>query len=200
MSRTQDLPARFEIERDEVPFFILLFQYGVRIRCTTGVSIEGLLVTGLGIARAYLEKRLGTVFLDGSPVDDIGETFIMSDMTLALSSAMPGLAGPTLRRKGILSPLRMSIMHRDADQRPRAAQDGCITVKLFNVLAEEIGPVLVKRGVRVEAAKLAGFIRSSPQKARIESIMSKNMAGAPEDLVETLDRWGTEKIEIKARS
>lgn len=96
MSRTQDLPARFEIERDEVPFFILLFQYGVRIRCTTGVSIEGLLVTGLGIARAYLEKRLGTVFLDGSPVDDIGETFIMSDMTLALSSAMPGLAGATL--------------------------------------------------------------------------------------------------------
>ena len=110
----------------------------------------------------YLEKRLSTVFLDGSPVDDIGEALIASGMTLALSSSMPGLAGATLRRKGILSSMRRSITYHHGNERPEKANEGFVTIKLFNVLAKEIGPVLIKHGILVEAVKLAGFVRLSP--------------------------------------
>ncbi len=139
-----NFPLRFEIGQDETEPFTLLFQSGVSIRCITGVSIEQLLIDQLGIQRDYLEKRLSTVFLDGSPVDDIGEASIASGMTLALSSSMPGLAGATLRRKGMLSSMRRSITYHRGNERPEKANEGFVTIKLFNVLAKEIGPVLTK--------------------------------------------------------
>lgn len=189
-------PLRFEIGQDETQLFTLLFQYGVCVRCTTGVTIEKLLVDHFGIAREYLEEKLTTVFLDGSPVDDIGETSIFDGMVLALSSSMPGLAGATLRRKGMLSSMRRSITHHDENRRPEAVHDGSITLKLFNILAGEIGPLFLKHGVCIEAVKLTEFIRLSPHKARLVSVMSNNTAKGPEKFICMLEQNGARKVEI----
>jgi hypothetical protein len=191
-----NFPLRFEIGQDETEPFTLLFQSGVSIKCITDVSIEQLLIDQLGIQRDYLEKRLSTVFLDSSPVDDIGEALIGSGIILALSSSMPGLAGATLRRKGMLSSMRRSITYHSGNERPEKANEGFVTIKLFNVLAKEIDPVLIKHGILVEAVRLAGWVRLSPYRARLGSIMSKSIAGDP---IEVLERYSACKVEIIAK-
>jgi hypothetical protein len=192
-----DPSLRFEIEQDSSGLFALLFQYGVLVRCRAGITVEELLVSHFGIVHEYLEKRLSTVFLDGAPVDDIGSAAIASGMTLALSSSMPGLAGATLRRKGILASMRRSITYRSENEQGDTGQhEGYITIKLFNVLAGGLGPVLMKRGICIEASRLAEYIRLSPHKAALVSIISKDPAKDPEGFIRVLEQYGSRKVEI----
>ncbi|HEX9290245.1 MAG TPA: hypothetical protein VF904_12040, partial [Anaeromyxobacteraceae bacterium] len=67
---------------------------------------------------------------------------------LALSAAMPGLVGATLRRSGPYAVMRAAIT-RTADRTPQEARGGTIVIrlKLFNLLLEEMGPVLLERGM-----------------------------------------------------
>lgn len=199
MRNPYNIPLHFKIGQDDAELFALLFQYGVGVKCAAGVTIEGLLVDQFGIAPEYLEKRLTTVFLNGSPVDDIGTTLISYGMTLALSSSMPGLAGATLRRKGALSSMRRSITYHDTDamHRPIPAHDAHITIKLFNILAGEIGPVLLRRGISVEARKLAEFISLSPHKVRLVSAMTSETERDPAAFVTMLRQYDTRLVEIE---
>ena len=191
-----DPSLRFEIEQDSSGLFSLLFQYGVLMRCRAGITVEVLLVSDLGIAHEYLEKRLSTVFLDGAPVDDIGSAVIASGVTLALSSSMPGLAGATLRRKGILASMRRSITYHNEGEQGEPEYEGHITIKLFNVLAGELGPVLMKHGICIEASGLAEYIRLSPHKAALVSVISKDTAKDPEGFIRMLGQYGSRKVEI----
>jgi len=191
-------PLRFEINEEEAQHFALLFQHGVFIRCTTGVTIEELLVAHFGFTRDYLEKRLTTVFLDGAPVDDISEAPVGDGMALALSSSMPGLAGATLRRKGTLSSMRRSITYHHEDGHPAPVHAGHITIKLFNILAQEMGPILMKHGICIDALKLAEFIRLSPQKVQLVSAMGKNTIKDPEEFIRMLEQHASRKVEIVA--
>lgn len=191
-----DLSLRFEIEQDSSDLFALLFQYGVLVKCRTGITVEELLVSHFGIVHEYLEKRLSTVFLDGAPVDDIGSAVIASSMTLALSSSMPGLAGATLRRKGILASMRRSITYRRESEQGGPEHEGHITIKLFNVLAGELGPVLMKHGICIEASKLAEYIRLSPHAVALVSVISKDTAKDPEGFIGMLGQYGSRKVEI----
>lgn len=199
MPQSCDPVLRFVIEENEAPLFTLLLQWGAYVGCTAGVTIGELLIRQFGIGREYLEKRLSTVFLNGSPVDNIDKTFIESGMTLALSSSMPGLAGAALRRGGMLSSMRGSITYQEKDRRPGQIREGFILIKLFNILVEEIGPVFIRHGIRIEAAKMAGFIGLSPYKARLASIMAKDKACDPEALVHMLEAFDTGMIEITIR-
>jgi hypothetical protein len=187
---------RFEIEEKASDLFSLLFQHGVHIRSRSDANIEEILVHHLGIAREYLERRLSTVFLDGSPVDDISTTVISSGMTLALSSSMPGLAGATLRRQGIFAPMRRSITYHAEGGHPEPGIEGHITIKLFNILAGEVGPVLLKHGIWVEASKLAEYIRLNPQKEALIKALGRRWPQGADDLIRTLDDNGPQAVEI----
>lgn len=149
---------RFVMKKVDAGVFMPLLQGGFMVRCKTGVTIETLLMDCFGITREYMERRLSTVFLDGECIDDIDVATVHSGMVLALSSAMPGLVGATLRRKGILAPMRASITHRENITKPAAAGYGFVTIKLFNVLAGEIGPAFLARGIYLKAADLAGLL------------------------------------------
>ncbi len=145
-------------QRDEGAFTSIL-QGGFMVRCKTGLTIEAILREDFGITGEYMEQRLSTVFLDGRCIDDIDSTIVPSGATLALSSAMPGLAGASLRRKGILSSMRSSITHRENTRPTDPAKEGFITLKLFNVLTGELGPAFLERGIHVTAFDLADFLR-----------------------------------------
>ena len=81
----------------------------------------------------------------------------------------------------------------------RAAHEGYITIKLFNILAGEIGHVLIGRGISVEALKLADFIRLNPHKARLVSVMTRQPGGDPAAFISMLEGYDTRKIEIIVR-
>ena len=127
----------------------LLFQSGVQLKVKAGVSINNLLCKQLSLDKTYVDNRISTIFVNGQPVDDIDTAIIKNNDTLALSGSMPGLLGSTLRRNSYLAPLRDAITFKE--HRNDSIQDyGLIHLKLFNFISQEVGPLLLKKGVMVD--------------------------------------------------
>ncbi len=147
------------LEFTRLPNFCHILQGGFRIATRAGISVRELLCEQLQIDSAYVEERLSTVFLDGKPVDDMQAATLEDGSTLALSAAMPGLVGATMRRGGHYAALRRSIAYqRGGEQRPHEA--GMITLKLFNLVADQLGPQFLARGVLLEGRTLAKYLKS----------------------------------------
>jgi hypothetical protein len=147
---------------DKIPQLFQLLQQGVKVRVQVGCSVRALLCQQFGLSREFVEERIKTVFLDGKPVDDIDSTIIKGGSTLALSAAMPGLAGATLRRGGYLASLRSQITH-PREETSVAPEEGFIVLKLFNLMMEELGPPLLQRGVFIKKEVLKEFLRNLPK-------------------------------------
>ena len=81
-------------------------------------------------------------------MDDFAETQILDGSRLALSAAMPGLAGAVLRRGSPFAGLRSRVAERGKDLTGRP-EEGFVFLKLFNLLLPEIGPVFLRKGILV---------------------------------------------------
>ncbi|MDJ0803512.1 MAG: hypothetical protein QNI97_11605 [Desulfobacterales bacterium] len=149
MPFAHETPALKEIVLDpaDLPLLLPLLQQGVQIEVENDCSLDDLLCRQWGLERDYVLGRISTLFLNGRPVDDIETARVTDGTRLALSCAMPGLIGATMRRGGVLASFRSSISHQ-ANQTPASrAQRALITVKLFNMLTRELGPILLARGI-----------------------------------------------------
>lgn len=83
------------------------------------------------------------------PVDNL-ETAVAGDGdTLALSAAMPGLVGATMRSGGVLACFRNTITHQGNTAEMSPA--GTLSIKLFNLLIKELGPLFLRHGMLVSA-------------------------------------------------
>jgi hypothetical protein len=147
---------------EKISYLFQLLQQGFMVKVQVGCSVRALLSQQLDISPELLEGRIKTIFLDGKPVDDMDSTIIKEGSTLALSAALPGLAGATLRRGGIFASLRSQITH-PGDDTPIAQREGFIVLKLFNLLMEELGPALLHRGVFIKKEVLREFLRNLPK-------------------------------------
>lgn len=103
----------------------------------------------LGIKKDYLEERIQTIFLDNKTVDDVNSAVIREGSILALSAAMPGVLGATLRKGGWYAPMRKQISH-DNDMASDLHKKGEVIIKLFNLIARELGPLFLEQGIRVK--------------------------------------------------
>jgi hypothetical protein len=128
----------------------LLFQNGVLLKVQVGASIKNLLCEQLGLDKIYVDKRINTIFLNSQPVDDISKAIIKNNDILALSVAMPGLIGATLRRGSHLAPLRDTITFKEYRNNDNIQAYDLIHLKLFNLILQEVGPFLLQRGVMME--------------------------------------------------
>jgi hypothetical protein len=131
------------------------------VRCRVGVSIKALFCEQFGLTPEYVVERISTIFLDGKPVDDIESAIIKDGSSLALSAAMPGLVGATMRREGVYSSLRSSITYEEKYSNYQS-KEGAVTIKLFNLLMKELGPLLLKRGIFVKSTELSAFLTKQP--------------------------------------
>jgi hypothetical protein len=159
VAERSDSPHRrlaFVVEEPLVAQFFLLLQQGVRIRRRVGCSVDAFLRDEVGAGAATIEK-IQSIMLDGKPVDDIRTALIHDGSTLALSAAMPGLVGATLRRGGAYSSFRSAITYQETD-RSCPGGEGLVRIKIFNLLMGELGPGLLRQGVLVKAADLAGLL------------------------------------------
>lgn len=148
----------------ELSRFTGLLQRGVAVRARSGLSVERFLVGELALDPRYVAERITTVFLDGRVVDRLQDAVVRDGSLLALSAAMPGLVGATLRRSGYYAAMRSAITHAGAPAEPERGAV-LVRVKLFNLLIAELGPVLLARGVvvpREEAALLLGVAAAEP--------------------------------------
>ena len=146
----------FIVDEPLVARFFLLLQRGVQVRCRVGCSVEVYLKDELGVSPATIEK-IQSILLDGKAVDDIGSAVIHDGSALALSAALPGLVGATLRRGSRYSSFRSGITYHEVGT-ARVPVEGWVSLKLFNLLMAEMGPGLLRQGVFVNGAFLAGFL------------------------------------------
>jgi hypothetical protein len=161
MSALPETTITLILRRQAIPRPLLLLTQKCRLRVATGCSLKQLLCEQLQIDAAYLEDRIQTIFLDGKAVDEIETTVVRPGCTVALSAAMPGLAGATLRRGGYYAGLRRQISHHEENGVCRVGE-GTITLKLFNLLITEIGPQVLRHGILMEAGALAAFWDQRP--------------------------------------
>ena len=141
-------------------FFPLLGE-GIRVEGPDGSSVSEFLAQAAGIDPAYLARRVQTVFLNGHPVDDLARTAVRGGDAIALSAALPGLAGAVLRRGSAYAAMRHSITWEGTPVEKGGAGTAAATLKLFNLVARELGPGLLAAGVRVPGEALCGFLERS---------------------------------------
>ena len=158
--------AVFHAPDDALPAFRPLFQQGVGISIPIGTSLEDLLCCHWNIDRDYVMSRISTLFLDSKPVDDLPSAVVHDGATLALSGAMPGLIGATMRRGGILASFRNGITYCETSGDDEGGR-GRITLKLFNLLIDELGPQFLARGIWVPRPQLAELFPEHPDIANV---------------------------------
>jgi hypothetical protein len=158
------VPLAFVVDETLIALFFMLLQQGVRVRRRIGCSVDDFLRKELDVSPAAIEK-IQSIILDGKPVDDIGSALIHDGSVLALSAAMPGLVGATLRRGGAYSSLRNAITYHEAGK-AGVSGEGWVGVKLFNLMMAELGPGLLRHGVLVHAGDVADILAKGSQEFR----------------------------------
>ena len=152
---------RLTVESDRLSLFSSLLGQGFTLKVRTGCSVRELLCGQLGVRADYIDQRIQTIFLDGKTVDDLDTAVIRQESTLALSAAMPGLAGATLRRGGAYAAMRRQISHQNTAGHNSVA-DGVVMLKLFNLVALELGPGFLKQGIWIRGKHMENFFKKVP--------------------------------------
>jgi hypothetical protein len=134
------------LNHSDLRLFYILLSKGFRIPFEPGCTIKDLLCRQLRIDDTYIRERIQTLFLDGKAVDDIHHAIVSDGSTLALSAAMPGLAGAVFRSKSRYSAMRESISYAGPEKESFEGS-GTIELKLFNLVAKEIGDIFLDRGI-----------------------------------------------------
>lgn len=190
----------FVLDRPLIPHFVLLLQQGVTIRTRVGCSIGAFLREEIGATTGTIEK-IQSVILDGRPVDDIEAALIKDGSILALSAAMPGLVGATLRRGGTYSSFRSAITYHETGGE-HASGEGFVQIKLFNLLIAELGPVLLRKGVILSSGNFLSFAAEQPadfwQGCRQITLNSRPVNG--QDLLDTSGLSGKDRVFLSVSS
>lgn len=138
--------------------FFPILQRGFLVTAHVGCTLQRLLCRQWGISPEYVSTRITTIFLDSKATDNVETAIVRDGATVALSGAMPGLVGATMRRGGHLAAMRSSMTHQET---ATGAIDriGTVRVKLFNILLPELGPEFLKRGLLMSCDEVTAFFR-----------------------------------------
>ena len=133
--------------------FSSLLQHGIVVHIDRPVTLVPFLLDLPGFSEEYIEKTVQTVFIDGVAADSLDRT-LPPGTTLALSAAMPGLAGAIFRRQGLHGSLRSHTRKKPAAP---TEQSGFITLKLFNMIAADRIRDLLEHGICVTGSSFVAF-------------------------------------------
>lgn len=192
------IPARHVVmvlRGERVSAFLPILQSGVRVVCRAGVTLEELLVDQWGIEAEYVTRRITTLFVNSRAVDNVATTVVHGGAVVALSGAMPGLVGATMRRGGFYAAMRGAMTYREDAANPESVVEW-VRVKLFNLLLRELGPGFLARGIIMTAAELSDFIANgefSPQEFITPPALDARVL-SPDDLADELAALGDEEL------
>ena len=141
--------------------FLQLLQKGVKVNARVGSTVLSFLCEDLGLSPEYVDKRIQTLFLNGKAIDKPDASLLKEDSTLALSAAMPGLLGATLRKGSYYARMRSEISYQEQSE-GIAVHEGFVLLKLFNLLPAEIGPAVLERGIWLKGEELNQFLKELP--------------------------------------
>ena len=163
------------IPKIELGAWMPILGSGIGILVDQYTTLKAFLCDQLAIPQAYVEGQIQTVLVNGQPVDDLEGIHIGHEDIVALSAAMPGLAGTTLRRGGHLAAMRHSITRHCDDAQEDECRQGIITLKLFNTVARDMGPNILSGNFLLKGRDL---VHLSTRYARLT--LQKTSAGDEE--------------------
>ena len=187
------------LEKNLIPLFYQLLSKGFIIYAQTGCTVKELLCGQLGIKDDYLEERIQTIFLDNKTVDDTDSSVIGKGSVLSLSAAMPGLLGATLRKGGWYAPMRSQISH-DNSIIPGTNKKGEVTIKLFNLIVRELGPLFLDQGVQVKGQDFIDIVAQNENVfiAGCKQALKNGKDIVPEKLMEVEWKGNIVLLQIKS--
>ena len=159
--------------------FATVLQSGFYYPVPRAKTINYLLSKFPGFTDEYKSNRIQTVFLNGDAIDNFEIPFIKDPSTLALSAAMPGLAGAIFRKASPVGSLRKTASVHTGTEHSSSIT---VIVKLFNDIAMERGPDLLTEGIMVKSCDLASFLAIRP--SLIDSITNLTLNNVPADPTE----------------
>jgi hypothetical protein len=136
--------------------FATLLQSGMYLEVAQGCSIGELLSRLPGFTEDYIAEKVQTIFLNGLPADDLAQKLKGESAVLAVSAAMPGLAGAIFRKGGIHASLRTAVEAIPVSDKTEKFVR--IRLKLFNMIAKDRGVPILRQGCVVLAADLRKFL------------------------------------------
>jgi hypothetical protein len=141
--------------------FLQLLQKGVKVKARVGSTVLSFLCDDLGLSPEYVDKRIQTLFLNGKAIDNPDTALLKEDSTLALSAAMPGLLGATLRKGSYYAKMRSEISYQEQSTGV-TVHEAFVVLKLFNLLPAEVGPAVLSRGIWLKGEELNQFLKGLP--------------------------------------
>lgn len=156
--------VRLTVTPEALPLFTTVLQSGIEVKSRQGETVAKFLNKFPGFTADYLTNIVQTIFLNGTAVDDLSVPLHGRHPVVALSAAMPGLAGAIFRKNSFHSALRT------ANKPSKSSMEGddslFVTLKLFNSIARDRGPELLQAGFTIAADLLLSFISKRPQLMR----------------------------------
>lgn len=174
-----------------------LLQRGFVVRNAAGCSVRQLLVDRLCLPPEYVDSRVQTVFLDGKAVDDFDGPMVSGGATVALSAALPGLAGATFRKGGYFAGFRSGVTH-DCDEETPKCMHGSLTLKLFNLILHDLGPAFLQKGVIIPGAHFREWLAGQTSQfwTTCKTMTINGNPVTPDDLGRM--EWSDEPILLRA--
>jgi hypothetical protein len=154
--------VRLDVKAYLIPRFLNIIERGFNLKVKTGQSIRELFCGQFGISDDYFDNRIQTIFLDGKAVDSTDNAWVENGSRLALSAAMPGLVGATFRKGGRYASFRGTISYSKS-KKSVARGEGEITLKFFNMIAKELGPAFLQKGIIVEGKRFKDFAQRNAE-------------------------------------
>lgn len=195
MAETRTLLMRADAEALQALTPLAREGFGVSI--AAGRSLRQTLTEDLGLGAECVEKRIQTVFLDGSPVDNIDTDYARPGSALALASALPGVAGIAMQRGSRIGVYREGITHQGGAGIPATSKSLRITLKLFNTVAVECLAQVLACGVEVRSGRLAELLETNPEALASAGFRLDNQELSRADLTDAL-RGGNAPLRITA--
>lgn len=163
MDHTPDAPHELVLLHDAPEDFSVLLQGGVEMLIPGPCTVREFICELVGVCGDYVRKQIQTIFVDGKAIDDLDGAVLGPGSRLALSAALPGLVGATMRRGGFYSRLREGITHHagpasaSLENKPFRLQ-----IRLFNAVGRDLAGLFLQYGVIVPASTLQSFLLSRP--------------------------------------
>jgi len=173
--------------------FSQLLQQGVMVSCRVGCSLGEMLDQQWGISPEYVAQRVTTVFLNSRAIDNVNSAMVNAGATIALSGAMPGLVGATMRRGGYYAAMRGAMTHKESAEEI-IQEEATVRVKLFNLVLGELGPGFLKRGIIISGVELLAILREHGSELMCGCLSAK-VDGSGVDPASILDGPGLAGIE-----
>lgn len=149
------------VKTDALPRFTTLLQSGIYMELDQGTSIGELLFALPGFSEKYVKETVQTIFLNGLPADTLQQKLFGKEAVIAISAAMPGLAGAIFRKDGVHASLRTTtaaeLSSQDALETPIT-----IRLKLFNMIAMDRGEELLANTCIITAKSIGAFLNYRP--------------------------------------